>query len=96
MSFCPNFSNSKIITQWHWFGRLIHHYLTTGGQFSTNFPKIFPMETILDFFKKKKKKLDNRGQDILRQNQAEICLDFSSQCCKEKKIGLGCQKVPIS
>ena len=48
------------------------------------------------FFQKKKKKLDNRGQDILRQNRAEICLDFSSQCCKEKKIGLGCQKVPIS
>ena len=62
------------------------------------FSKIFPIETILDFFKKKnkKQKLGNHGQDILRQNQAEICLDFSSQCCKEKKIGLGCQKVPIS
>ena len=56
------------------------------------FSKIFPIETILDFFKKKnkKQKLDNCGQDILRQNQAEICWDFSSQCCKEKKIGLGC------
>ena len=52
------------------------------------FSKIFPIKT--------KQKLDNRGQDILRQNQAEICWDFSSQCCKEKKIGLGCQKVPIS
>ena len=62
------------------------------------FSKIFPIETILDFFKKKnkKQKLGNHGQDILRQNQAEICLDFSSQCCKEKKIGLDCQKVPIS
>ena len=52
------------------------------------FSKIFPIKT--------KQKLDNRGQDILRQNQAEICWDFSSQCCKEKEIGLGCQKVPIS
>ena len=52
------------------------------------FSKIFPIKT--------KQKLDNCGQDILRQNQAEICWDFSSQCCKEKKIGLGCQKVPIS
>ena len=62
------------------------------------FSKIFPIETILDFFKKKnkKQKLGNHGQDILRQNQAEICLDFSSQRCKEKKIGLDCQKVPIS
>ena len=62
------------------------------------FSKIFPIETILDFFKKKnkKQKLGNHGQDILRKNQAEICLDFSSQCCKEKKIGLDCQKVPIS
>ena len=48
------------------------------------------------FFQNKKQKLGNHGQDILRQNQAEICLDFSSQCCKEKKIGLDCQKVPIS
>ena len=60
------------------------------------FSKIFPIETILDFFKKKnkKQKLGNHGQDILRQNQAEICLDFSSQCCKEKKLGLAAKRSP--
>ena len=92
MSFCPNFCNSKIGTHWHWFGRLIHHYLTTGRQFPTSSPKIFLRKTILNFFKK----WENRGQNTLRENWAEICLDFSPppfSILQRKKTELGCQKV---